>query len=113
MVVVVFEVTMKEGRRQEYFDIAARLKEQLIEVEGFISVERFESLVTQGKYVSISFWEDEEAVRRWRDHVQHRWAQQHGLDNVFTDFRISVATIDRHYTLADRASDGERNEVGR
>lgn len=105
MVVVVFEVTMKEGRTQEYFDIAARLKLELEQIDGFISVERFESLGTPGKYVSVSFWRDEEAVRAWREHAEHRLAQEHGKDEVFADFRISVAHVDRQYTLADRTGD--------
>lgn len=105
MVVVVFEVMMKEGRTQEYFDIAARLKPELEQIDGFISVERFESLATPGKYVSVSFWRDEEAVRAWREHAEHRVAQEHGKDEVFADFRISVAHVDRQYTLADRTSE--------
>lgn len=102
MVVVVFEVMMKEGREQEYFDIAARLKAELEQIDGFVSVERFESLVTPGKYVSISFWRDESAVRAWREHAEHRNAQEHGKEEIFADFRISVAGISRQYTLADR-----------
>ncbi|MEX1081005.1 MAG: antibiotic biosynthesis monooxygenase [Halofilum sp. (in: g-proteobacteria)] len=102
MVVVVFEVTMKEGRSQEYFDLAAELRRELERVDGFINVERFESLVTPGKYVSISFWRDEEAVRAWREHGEHRLVQQRGKDEIFADFRISVASVERQYTLADR-----------
>lgn len=102
MVVVVFEVTMKEGRGQEYFDIAARLKPELQHIDGFLGVERFESLATPGKYVSISFWRDEAAVRAWREHAEHRVAQEHGKEEIFADFRISVAEVSRQYTLADR-----------
>jgi heme-degrading monooxygenase HmoA len=102
MVVVVFEVMMKEGRSQEYFDIAARLKPELEQIDGFISVERFESMSKPGRYVSISFWRDEAAVQAWREHAEHRWAQQQGKEEIFADFRISVASIERQYTLADR-----------
>lgn len=102
MIVVVFEVTMKEGRQQEYFDIAARLKSELQQIDGFVSVERFESLATAGKYVSISFWRDEAAVRAWKEHAEHRLAQEYGKEEIFSDFRISVAEVARQYTLADR-----------
>lgn len=102
MIVVVFEVEMKDGRSQEYFDIASRLKPELERIPGFISVERFESLVVLGKYVSISFWRDEEAVKAWRDQAEHRVAQEQGKDGIFADFRISVAGILRQYTLSDR-----------
>ncbi len=102
MIVVVFEVTMNEGRSQEYFDLAAELRRELEHIDGFISVERFESLATPGKYVSISFWRDEEAVRAWREHGEHRIAQARGKDEIFADFRISVASVERQYTLADR-----------
>lgn len=102
MVVVVFEVVMKEGRSQEYFDIAARLRPELEQIDGFISVERFESMATPDRYVSISFWRDEAAVQAWREHAEHRWAQEHGKEEIFADFRISVASVARQYTLADR-----------
>lgn len=102
MVVVVFEVTMREGRGEEYFDIASQLKPELEKVDGFISVERFESMVTPGKYVSLSFWRDEAAVRAWREQAEHRAAQEHGKAEIFSDFRISVAEVQRQYTLADR-----------
>lgn len=110
MIVVVFEVMMKEGREQEYFDIAARLKAELEEMDGFVSVERFQSLATPGKYVSISFWRDEAAVRAWREHAEHRIAQEYGKEEIFSDFRISVADVSRQYTLADRVGThpGER-----
>lgn len=110
MVVVVFEVMMKEGRGQEYFDIAERLKSELQQIDGFVGVERFESLVTPGKYASISFWRDEAAVRAWREHAEHRLAQEYGKEEIFSDFRISVAEVSRQYTLADRvgAHSGQR-----
>lgn len=110
MMVVVFEVMMKEGREQEYFDIAARLRAELEEIDGFVSVERFQSLATPGKYVSVSFWRDEAAVRAWRAHAEHRIAQEYGKEEIFSDFRISVAEVARQYTLADRVGvhSGER-----
>jgi heme-degrading monooxygenase HmoA len=103
MIVVVFEVTLKPEIGQRYFDLAAELRPKLEEIDGFMSVERFQSLVTEDKYVSLSFWRDEEAVRRWREHDQHLLIQALGKSEIFADFRISVGEIDRQYTLADRA----------
>lgn len=102
MYVVVFEVTVKPEVGHRYFDIAAELKPELEKIDGFISVERFESLVTPNKYVSLSFWRDEDAVVRWREQAAHRSAQRLGKSEIFADFRISVAQIQRQYTLADR-----------
>ncbi|MGH6944910.1 MAG: antibiotic biosynthesis monooxygenase family protein, partial [Geminicoccaceae bacterium] len=102
MIVVVFQVSMREGRRQEYFDLAAELRPELERIDGFLSVERFESLAEPGKYVSLSFWRDEAAVRAWREHARHRLAQARGKESVFADFRISVAEVVRDYSLADR-----------
>lgn len=104
MIVVVFQVTMREGQGPRYFDLAAELRPELDTVDGFLSVERFESLSTPGKYVSISFWRDEDAVRRWREHGHHRLVQRLGKSEIFSDFRISVAEVMRDYTLADRSS---------
>lgn len=102
MIVVIFEVEMNEGRGQEYFDIAAALRPELEKIDGFIANERFESITNPGRYVSLSFWRDETAVKAWRAHAEHRKAQAKGLGGIFKDFRIRVAEVKRDYTLADR-----------
>lgn len=102
MIAVIFELTPAEGRTQEYLDLAAALKPELERIDGFISVERFASLTTPGKYVSISFWRDEEAVRKWRNLAQHREAQARGRGGIFADYRLRVASVLRDYTLAGR-----------
>ncbi len=102
MIAVIFEVTMKDGKTDAYFDLAASLKPALEEIDGFISVERFESTTTPGKYVSLSFWRDEAAVAAWRDQAEHGLAQARGKAEIFADFRIRVASVLRDYSLADR-----------
>ena len=104
MIVVVFEVTPKDGRAQDYFDLAAELRPELEQVDGFISVERFESLSAPGKFVSLSFWRDAEAVRAWHGADNHAAAQMRGKSEIFADFRITVAESIRQYTMADRIS---------
>jgi heme-degrading monooxygenase HmoA len=103
MIAVIFEVTPAPGRAQEYFDLAAGLRAELDKAEGFISIERFESLTTPGKFVSLSFWRDEEAVRKWRNVAKHRAAQAKGRGGVFADYRLRVAHVLRDYTLSERA----------
>jgi len=102
MIAVIFEVEAKPGKDRDYFDLAAKLRTELEKVDGFISVERFKSLTNEGKYVSLSFWRDEDAVGRWRGQAEHRLAQKRGKKEIFADFRIRVATVIRDYTLADR-----------
>jgi heme-degrading monooxygenase HmoA len=102
MMVVVFQVTMREGRTQDYFDLAAELRPELERIDGFISVERFQSLAEPGKYVSLSFWRDAAAIEAWRTQRRHRAAQERGKREIFQDFRISVAEVVRDYTLQDR-----------
>jgi len=106
MIVVVFEVTVKPEVGQRYFDLAGELRPELEKIDGFLSIERFESLATPGKYVSLSFWRDEDAVARWRAHAGHQTAQALGKKEIFADFRISVAEVVRQYTLADRLAAG-------
>lgn len=101
MIAVIFEVEMNEGQQQRYFDLAAGLKPELEKIDGFISVERFQSLTTPGKYVSLSFWRDEAAVARWRAHLGHQDAQRQGKSGIFKTFRIRVAGVVRDYSLAD------------
>jgi len=102
MMVVVFQVTMRDGRTQDYFDLAAELRPELERIDGFISVERFQSLAEPGKYVSLSFWRDRAAIEAWRAQRRHRAAQERGKREIFQDFRISVAEVVRDYTLQDR-----------
>jgi len=108
VIAVIFEVWPAEGRAGEYFDTAAALKGDLEKIDGFISVERFESLVTKGKYLSLSFWRDEEAVRTWRNRDDHRKAQKKGRGGVFADYRLRVASVLRDYGLRQR--DGAPND---
>lgn len=103
MVAIIFEVWPAPGRSQEYFDLAAELRADLEKMDGFISVERFESLTTKGKFLSLSFWRDEEAVRAWRNLEPHRSAQARGRGGIFADYRLRVASIVRDYGRNDRA----------
>ncbi len=102
MIAVIFEVLPKEENKQEYFDIAANLKPILENIEGFISVERFESLQTDGKFLSLSFWESEEAIEKWRNETMHREGQSNGLGHIFSDYRIRVGSIIRDYGMEKR-----------
>lgn len=102
MIAVIFEVWPAEGERQHYLDIAAALRADLLEIDGFISVERFQSLAEPEKMLSLSFWRDEEAVRRWRNRPDHRAAQAKGRSGVFRDYRLRIAEVSRDYTLTDR-----------
>ena len=103
MIAVIFEVMPLPGHQQQYLDIAAGLKPMLQQVEGFISVERFQSLSDSDKILSVSFWEDEAAVQRWRTQTAHRNAQTKGRNEVFRDYRIRVAHVLRDYGMEDRA----------
>lgn len=103
MYAVIFEVQPKPGRTQEYLDVAAALRPELEQIDGFISVERFWSLASEGKIVSLSFWRDAAAVERWREHERHRRAQERGRNDIFADYRLSVVEVVRQYGLFDRA----------
>ncbi len=102
MIAVIFEVEPAEGQRDTYLDIAARLKPELEAIDGFISVERFESLATPGKMLSLSFFSDEEAVAAWRNTEDHRRAQAAGRAGVFADYRLRVARVLRDYGMTKR-----------
>ena len=103
MLAVIFEVWPAEGKADEYFELASRLKSDLQRIDGFISIERFQSLVTPGKYVSISFWRDEEAIAAWRRLESHRAAQAKGRASVFADYRLRVASVVRDYGMNERS----------
>jgi heme-degrading monooxygenase HmoA len=100
---VIFEVEPRPGREKDYLDIAAALRSELDKIDGFISIERFQSLAKPGKLLSLSFWRDADAVRRWREHSEHQGAQRKGRNEIFADYRISVVTVERQYGMFDRA----------
>ncbi len=100
MIAVIFEVTLEPARSQEYFDLAAGLREELAEVEGFLSIERFQSLTTENKFVSLSFWRDRAAVEAWYRRPNHKAAQGAGRAGIFQDYRIRVAEVFRDYDWA-------------
>jgi len=102
MIAVIFEVEPAAGQTQAYLDIAAELRPLLEQIDGFLSVERFQSLTNPDKLLSLSFFRDEQAVSDWRQLTQHRGAQTRGRSNLFSDYRIRVANVLRDYGKDDR-----------
>lgn len=102
MIAVIFEVWPAEGERPHYLDLAAALRSELGQIDGFLSVERFESLTEPGKLLSLSFFRDEDAVSRWRTHAAHRQTQAKGRGGVFANYRLRVASVLRDYGLNER-----------
>jgi heme-degrading monooxygenase HmoA len=103
MIAVIFEFTPADGRFSEYMDLVGTLKADLEKAEGFISLERFESITTKGKFVSLQFWRDEESVRKWRNLQKHRQAQAKGRAGIFESYRLRIAQVLRDYTMDERA----------
>lgn len=100
MIAVIFEV--EPADRDAYFRIAGQLRPLLDEIDGFISIERFQSLSDESRVLSLSFWRDEEAVARWRQLEAHRAAQAAGRGGVFREYRLRVAEVVRDYGMRDR-----------
>lgn len=112
MVAVIFEVIPKgENERKEYLDIAASLKNELEKIEGFISIERFQSLHNPEKILSLSFWKDDESVKQWRTVEMHRAAQKKGREHVFKDYRLRVALVMRDYGMFSREEAPEDSKM--
>ena len=103
MIAVIFEVRPAEGERQHYLDIAVQLRPLLDGIDGFTSIERFESLSEPGKILSLSFWRDEAAIAQWRTLEAHRAAQAKGRTGIFADYRLRIACVIRDYGMTERA----------
>jgi len=103
MIAVIFEFTPAPGRTDEYFNLGAAMKREVEGCDGFISIERFQSVTTPGKFVSLSFWRDEQAVQAWRNVQAHRAAQARGRGGVFANYRLRVAAVIRDYGMHERA----------
>jgi heme-degrading monooxygenase HmoA len=104
MLAVIFEFEPVAARRQDYLNFAAELGQQLETIDGFISIERFESLTQPGKLLSLSFWRDEAAISAWRNLEQHRAAQRAGRDGIMADYRLRVASVIRDYDMQNRSA---------
>lgn len=102
MIAVIFEFTAPPERRQEYLDLAAMLHVELKDFDGFLGIERFQSLSSPDRYVSLSFWRDEEAVRKWRNVQKHRQAQAQGRRHIFSAYRLRVCQVLRDYGKESR-----------
>jgi heme-degrading monooxygenase HmoA len=102
MIAVIFEVWPASGRKEDYLAIAATLRADLEKMDGFISVERFQSLTDPGKLLSLSFWRDEDAVRGWRNQIHHRESQAAGRGGVFADYRLRIASVVRDYGMTQQ-----------
>ena len=103
MIAVIFEAFPAEAKWEEYLDIAAALRPELSKIEGFISVERFQSITNPEKVLSLSFWKDEESITQWRNIELHRCAQIKGRDYIFRDYRLRIADVVRDYGMNERS----------
>jgi heme-degrading monooxygenase HmoA len=103
MIAVIFEVRPADGQQERYLALAAALRAELEMMDGFISVERFQSLTDPGKLLSLSIWRDEAAVQAWRNRSAHRATQAAGRGGVFADYRLRVAAVIRDYGMHERA----------
>jgi heme-degrading monooxygenase HmoA len=115
MIAVLFEVWPAKGKAQHYLDLAAALREELSQLDGFVSIERFQSLSEPDKLLSLSFFRDEEAVAHWRNTAHHRATQAKGRNGIFAHYRLRVAQVLRDYGMTDRkqAPDDSRTAHGR
>ena len=103
MIAVIFEFTPKQGKFDEYLRLVDTLRDDLARAEGFVSLERFESITNKGKFVSLQFWKDEESVRKWRTLEKHREAQKQGRKSIFASYRLRIASVIRDYEMDKRA----------
>lgn len=113
MYAVIFEVIPAPGRKDDYLAHAARLRSELEGIEGFISVERFQSITDEGKMLSLSFFEDEAAVARWRNQAHHRATQAAGRGGIFSDYRLRVAQVVRDYGMTERREEAPADSRAR
>lgn len=102
MIAVIFEAIPHIDQKDEYFNIAAALRPTLEKIEGFISIERFQSYTNPEKVLSLSFWKDEESIKEWRSLEMHRYAQTKGRESIFKDYRLRIADVARDYGMFDR-----------
>jgi len=103
MIAVIFEFTPKDGKFDDYMRVVETLRGDLAKAEGFISLERFESITSKGKFLSLQFWKDEESVRNWRNLEKHREAQKLGRKSIFASYRLRIASVVRDYEMDKRA----------
>ncbi|MCB1884974.1 MAG: antibiotic biosynthesis monooxygenase [Geminicoccaceae bacterium] len=103
MIAVVFEMWLAEGEKAHYLDVAATMRAELADAEGFVSIERFQSLTEPDKLLSLSFWRDEAALADWRNRPRHRASQAAGRGGIFADYRLRVAGVVRDYGMTERA----------
>jgi heme-degrading monooxygenase HmoA len=109
VIAVIFEAQAREGQQDAYLSIAAALRPELDRIDGFISIERFQSLSEPGRILSLSWWRDEAAVVQWRSFELHRAAQRAGRERIFRDYRLRVAQVLRDYGMSDRVQAPQRS----
>lgn len=102
MIAVLFEADAVAAKQERYLDLAAELKPLLADIDGFIAIERFQSLTTPGKILSLSWWRDEEAIQAWKNNYFHREAQAEGREEIFSFYRIRIARLEREYSSESR-----------
>lgn len=98
MIAVLFEATASPEKKERYFQLAAQLKPLLSDIDGFVSIERFQSTTNPDKFISLSWWEHEDAIKHWKQNVQHKLAQNEGKTSIFSSYKINILTSIREYS---------------
>lgn len=102
MIAVLFEADAVAAKQERYLELAAELKPLLADIDGFIAIERFQSLTTPGKILSLSWWRDKDAIQSWKNNYFHRAAQAEGREEIFSFYRIRIARLEREYSSESR-----------
>ncbi|MBA3408225.1 MAG: antibiotic biosynthesis monooxygenase [Solirubrobacterales bacterium] len=113
MFAVLFEVQPKASEWDRYLELAGTLRPELVRIPGFLHNERYRSERTEGRLLSLSLWEDEKALVRWRTHGLHHEVQGKGRFEVFEDYHLRVGEVVTDSELGELPQTHlERTEAG-
>ena len=90
---VLFEVHPKPDQWDAYLGYVKMLRPELEQVEGFVDNIQYRSLNREGWILSLSNWQDEKAVVRWRTKMRHHEVQELGRGEVLLDYHLRVGQI--------------------
>ena len=91
---VIFTSQRTEGERG-YGKTAERMVELAATQPGFLGVESVRG--EDGLGITVSYWQDEASIARWREHAEHRLAQETGKRLWYEVYELRVARVERAY----------------
>jgi len=91
---VIFSIVRAPVDEAEYNVMAESMVTLATQQDGFLGFE-YAPETPDGFSLSVSYWRDDESIRRWKENADHLIAQKLGKEKWYPAYAIKIARVER------------------